>query len=203
MDLKRLSLDELTGVINLYPWFGAARKELCDRMIRMGGDDWGEEQFSDAAMYVPEPGRISGMLHSASREVYADKDISSVIKKYISDSREGAPHSEEATHADTGASVGRARVAGGDYFSQKEYEQVRKEGDSVFSRFAARAKQEMTHEERRAHEEMEFCTETLAQIYAEQGYYEHAIHIYEKLILAYPEKNAYFAALIEKLRTED
>ena len=191
MDLKRLSLDELTGVINLYPWFGAARKELCDRMIRMGGDDWGEEQFSDAAMYVPEPGRKLWRRATSS------------IKKYISDSREGASHSEEATHADTGASVGRARVAGGDYFSQKEYEQVRKEGDSVFSRFAARAKQEMTPEERRAHEEMEFCTETLAQIYAEQGYYEHAIHIYEKLILAYPEKNAYFAALIEKLRTED
>jgi tetratricopeptide (TPR) repeat protein len=42
-------------------------------------------------------------------------------------------------------------------------------------------------------------TETLAAIYAEQGYYEQAKRIYSKLLLVYPEKNAYFAALIEKL----
>jgi hypothetical protein len=45
----------------------------------------------------------------------------------------------------------------------------------------------------------QFCTETLAQIYADQGYYKQAKYIYSQLILRYPEKNAYFAALIEKL----
>ena len=45
----------------------------------------------------------------------------------------------------------------------------------------------------------DFCTETLAEIYAEQGYYDRARDIYSKLLLAYPEKNTYFAALIEKL----
>ena len=49
---------------------------------------------------------------------------------------------------------------------------------------------------------MAFCTETMAQIYAEQGYFEQAKDIYSKLILAYPEKNAYFAALIRKLNEE-
>jgi len=44
-----------------------------------------------------------------------------------------------------------------------------------------------------------FCTETLAQIYVDQGYYEQAKFIYSKLLLRYPEKNAYFAALIQKL----
>ena len=38
---------------------------------------------------------------------------------------------------------------------------------------------------------------------ADQGYYEQAKDIYSKLILAYPEKNAYFAALIEKLNQEN
>ncbi len=42
-------------------------------------------------------------------------------------------------------------------------------------------------------------TETLAQIYLEQGYPEQARNIYSKLLLANPEKNAYFAALIQKI----
>lgn len=46
---------------------------------------------------------------------------------------------------------------------------------------------------------LDFCTETLAQIYAEQGYFEQAKRIYGKLILAFPEKSAYFASLIGKL----
>ena len=52
IDLNRLNLDELIGVVNLYPWFGAARKELCQRMSRMGGDAWGKSQYADSALYI-------------------------------------------------------------------------------------------------------------------------------------------------------
>lgn len=40
-----------------------------------------------------------------------------------------------------------------------------------------------------------FYTETLARIYADQELYDRANEVYEKLILLYPEKSAYFAAL--------
>lgn len=36
-------------------------------------------------------------------------------------------------------------------------------------------------------------------IYLDQGYYDQAKAIYSKLILAIPEKSAYFASLIEKI----
>lgn len=42
-------------------------------------------------------------------------------------------------------------------------------------------------------------TDTLAKIYIQQKHYEKAIDSYKKLILKFPEKNAYFATQIEKI----
>jgi hypothetical protein len=46
----------------------------------------------------------------------------------------------------------------------------------------------------------DFVTETLAKIYAEQGYISRAIEIYKKLSLQDSKKSTYFATLIENLR---
>ena len=46
----------------------------------------------------------------------------------------------------------------------------------------------------------DFVTETLASIYAQQGYYKKAVQIFEKLSLKYPEKSTYFAEQIEKIK---
>jgi hypothetical protein len=45
----------------------------------------------------------------------------------------------------------------------------------------------------------DIITETLANIYAQQGNFQKAIQFYEKLSLKFPEKSRYFAALIEDL----
>ena len=191
IDLKRLNLDELVGVVNLYPWFGGARVELCERMNRMGGDVWGVAQYAEAAMYVGAREKLASMVRSSVREDLSDSDVEQILKSYISESVQVA---EDAVVPEQR----KVHVVGGDFFTQADYDQVRRVDDNVFSRYAAKAKQDKTYEEEPT-VEFDLYTETLAQIYAEQGYYEQAKDIYSKLILAYPEKSAYFAALIQKL----
>ena len=189
IDLKKLNLDELLGVVNLYPWFGGARVELCERMSRMG-DAWGVAQFADAAMYIGAREKLAGLVRRAESGDWSDTDVEQILKTYIAESQ---PVDEEVV-----VEQRRVHVVGGDFFSQADYDQVRRSDDNVFSRYAAKAKENKSYEVVKE-EEFDLYTETLAQIYAEQGYYEQAKSIYSKLILAYPEKSAYFASLIQKL----
>ena len=46
----------------------------------------------------------------------------------------------------------------------------------------------------------DFMTETLAKIYADQSLYQLAREAYKKLILLYPKKSDYFAALIQEIK---
>ncbi len=192
IDLKKLNLDELVGVVNLYPWFGGARKELCERMSRMG-EGWGDAQYADAAMYITAREKIASLKRSSETASLADADVGNLLKSYLT----GADNAEPQAVSER---VERKVYAvGGDYFSQEDYEQVRMSEDNVFSRYAAKAMKEAPVAAERTDHAVSFYTETLAQIYAEQGYYEQSKEIYSKLILAYPEKSAYFASLIQKI----
>lgn len=187
IDLKKLNLDELVGVVNLYPWFGGARVELCERMSRMGGDVWGLAQYADAAMYVGSREKLANLVRSSHQDDWGDADMEQILKSYIAEPEQVESVEQRRVH-----------VVGGDFFSQADYDKVRRSDDYVFSRYAAKAKEEKIYEDVKE-EVFDLYTETLAQIYAEQGYYEQAKRIYSKLILAYPEKSAYFAALIQKI----
>ncbi len=223
MNLRSLTMDELTGVINRYPWFGAARKELCVRMSKVGGSEWGKAQYSDAAMYVASRTLISDIVRSLAKDDYSDKDVEHLIKEYINPEahrqkeslRQALGPSTSVTEPSTSVAepveapqpapvpyTRTVRVAGGDFFSAEQYASVRKEEDNVFSNFKSDRYDEP---DGRQWEDPEggFCTETLAAIYADQGYFVEAKKIYSRLILRYPEKSAYFASLIEKLQQEN
>ena len=192
IDLQKLNLDELNGVVNLYPWFGGARKELCRRMSELGEGAWSDERYADAALYVGSRRIIAQMAHKGHKSDYSDHQVRELLRAYIDEGvgeikDEGAPR--------------RVIVVGGDYFSSQQYESVRREGDSDFAAMAKGATVTPSVSEGISETEFtDFCTETLAQIYADQGYPEQAKQIYSRLSLRFPEKSAYFAALIEKLK---
>ncbi|MGM9741537.1 MAG: hypothetical protein ACI3ZC_00565 [Candidatus Cryptobacteroides sp.] len=187
INLKTLTLDELAGVVNLYPWFAAARKELCVRMSAMGGDSWGRAQYADQAMYVVDRSIISAIARSGADRDYSDSNLEALVRSYI----------EEQKPQEPVPAARPARAAGGDFFSADEYEKVKRDEDNFV--FKVAQKKNNPAETPEEDLSLEFCTETLAGIYAEQGYFEQSKRIYSKLILAFPEKSAYFASLIEKL----
>jgi hypothetical protein len=64
------------------------------------------------------------------------------------------------------------------------------------------APQEDLTENMTAPEDFEIISESLAQLYYKQGYFEKSLRMYEKLILKYPEKSIYFATLIQEIKNK-
>lgn len=99
-------------------------------------------------------------------------------------------------------------VVGGDYFSKEDFEELADEERAVQMKLGAPASGDDVYPVQQQQEDvqfdpMDFVTETLAAIYADQGYYEKAIEVYAKLILLYPEKSAYFASLVNEIKSKN
>lgn len=187
IDIHRLTLDELAGVVNLYPWYGAARVEMCRRML---SDGWGPGEMASQALFIGDRRKLSAIVRSTQAVDCTDKDVKSILASFMAP----RPVDEKATpeHA--------VRVVGGDYFSQAQYDDVTRAQDNIFTRFAFKAARPEGSEEGETSDIADrFATETLARIFAEQGRTEEARRIYSRLVLDIPEKSAYFASLIDNL----
>ncbi|MBR4827180.1 MAG: hypothetical protein IKZ91_04795 [Bacteroidales bacterium] len=191
IDIHRLNLEELMGVISIYPWYAGARCELCARMAKAG--TLSDQQLQQAAPYVSSRRILSDLVRQSRAADYSDSEVSNLLKGMMAPEPAPAEQPEETPQE----FARRIFVVGGDYFSSSQYKAVRHEDDNIFSGFASSEREDLPAE--MPEESFDLCTETLAQIYAEQGYYEEAKQIYSKLSLRYPEKSVYFAALIEKL----
>ena len=180
IDIKKLTLDELSGVVNLYPWYGGARMELCRRMAELGA--WSMDKFAEAALYVSSRRKVAALAGSVAKADCSDESIRLMVNSEMEKVRE-------------------SYRGVGDYFSLDAYRAVKKEEDNIFSSFA-RADKDVVPEEPVTEDISNYYTETLAGLYLEQGYPEQAVEIYSKLSLRYPEKSVYFASLIEKINKQ-
>ncbi|MCQ2183499.1 MAG: hypothetical protein MJY89_08900 [Bacteroidales bacterium] len=181
IDIHKLTLEELAGIISLYPWYGAARMEYFARMS--GLDAISDSQLAETALHVGSRRRLSELVLLGRDTDCTDTDAMELV---------------EISGSDDNLSGRKIIVAGGDYFTQKDYDSVRRTDDSIFSRFAREARRE-GYVEPVGEDAEDFCTEALAKIYLEQDYPDEAIAIYSKLSLRYPEKSVYFATLIDEI----
>ena len=193
INIHTLTLDELVGVVNLYPWYGAARVELCRRMSAMGAEGSDEREFAAEALFVQDRSKLAALVRRARQVDCSDKDVRELLAAYLQPVVQAGSGSGEETPAGV-------RVVGGDYFSQAQYDQVKEGTDNIFTRFAAKARSEGDSGAEGVSDIADrFATETLARIFAEQGRNEEARRIYSRLVLDIPEKSAYFASLIDEL----
>jgi hypothetical protein len=191
IDIHNLNLDELVGVVNMYPWYSGARLELCRRMSQMG-NTWEDDQYAPEALYLPDRSLLVKLLKHSRQADYSDKDVQELLASYL----------EPAT-TENAQPAHPVHVVGGDYFSQAQYDNVKKGTDNIFSRFAVQVRSETPVQGEDASPVADrFATETLARIFAEQGRPDEAKRIYSRLILDFPEKSAYFATLIDSLESE-
>jgi hypothetical protein len=190
IDIHKLTLEELSGVIALYPWYAGARMELCRRMSGAGA--LSDIQIAETALHLGDRKVVADLLRAGRTVDCSDKDARRLADAFIS--AQDKPRKQR-----------RVYVVGGDYFSQDQYEGARADSDGIFSHFAAKARSEGFAEvpQEEGSQDLNFYTETLAGIYLEQGYSQEAIDIYSKLILRYPEKSVYFAALIDEINKKD
>lgn len=189
--VKALDIHALEETIEKYPWFAAARAEYFERMAAMDRE------------FIRPAARKIGLFVPDRCLLYETV----VLEKPRKDT---APAEGTALQAGLQpAETPRRRVPGGDYFTKEDFEELDGEGvsfsdlhftpksnlssslDTAAGVLAFESRPDMPDTE-------DVCTETLAGIYFSQGFYRRAIDIYKKLILFYPEKNTYFAALIAR-----
>ena len=214
IDIKHLNMDELLGVVSIYPWYAGARMELCRRLSEAG--TLSRVETGQAALYMGSRRLLFDLLRET-RGNYSDTQVSSLLagvlgggsgqalerqlqlgSQPLSGPLQSQSQLQPGQIQQSGADAPpHFFVVGGDYFSAAQYREVRRSEDTMFSSFASADREDLEFEE--PEEGFDLCTETLAGIYAEQGYLNEAKQIYSKLSLRYPEKSVYFAALIEKL----
>lgn len=195
IDIHRLNLEELLGVVSIYPWYAGARRELCARMAAAG--TLSDRELSETALYVGSRRILSDLVRQNRNADYSDASVSSLLRDVMQPAEPEQPAAPPEQEETPQQFARRIFVVGGDYFSKEEYKAARRDGDNIFPSFATSDREDLQFET--PSEDLDLCTETLAQIYAEQGYFDEAKQIYSKLILLYPEKSVYFASLIEKL----
>ncbi|MDR1680266.1 MAG: hypothetical protein LBS12_00555 [Prevotellaceae bacterium] len=195
------TLSELQAMAARYPWFPLPHLLLYETMLRHNAPDAGQYAVT-AGVYAADRNHFYWRLQQPVTVV--DPPESECVIEFIDDtpdSPEPLPPGPTTKHP--------VAAPGGDYFSAGD--EVDLTGNDPITQFIIEQPKINPHtspldsiewedatEKRQT--PIDYVTETLAQIYAEQQLADLAIGTYEKLILQIPKKSAYFAAQIKEFK---
>lgn len=200
-DVQSLDLMTLEEALKQSPWFSYLREIMLERLYRKDKEAF-FQTLSQSAVFL------------SSRKTLYDR-INSPEEEEIAEEKQAV--AEEISRIQP-EPVQRPRVivAGGDFFSKEDLKTIDPEDDmelklknSPFYRPAPEPEKPKPREKKSSllkddgsvnFDDLAFCTETLGHIYAQQGFYDKAIEVFSKLILLYPQKSAYFAALVNEMK---
>ena len=202
ININDLTVADLEKLVTEYPWFGYARRVLLLKMAE-GGKEHFEVYLKKSSAFVPscrelyrkgmENGREESFPVIDFEEINRDIDDIKALSVPKSGKEESAP---------------KYIILGGDYFTKEDFAGLEEMPSFRVGAIGSPSESQSAVNEEVAYENDSddsdiFYTETLAAIYAEQGYYEEAMKVYSKLILLYPEKSAYFATLVNKVKSKN
>lgn len=236
--MNNVDISALEQTLERYPWFSLAHLELFKKASELG-----EEQkltfLNRTAAHLYSRERLFNISRDLHKPVRKETDVipDIVVKEPIPEVEramdniiveEGKPETEDKEGIEEITfeiesdplhinELPKIFLAGGDYFSRNDFEEVTLDTSKPVDRFIIekpsllRSNPAIQQKEIKASEDIEegenfddsgFYTETLARIYTEQSFYKRAIEVYAKLILLYPEKSSYFATLVQELKSK-
>jgi hypothetical protein len=211
----------LQDTVRRYPWFSLGRLLLFKSLCGLGGEACLSESEKTAA-YLYWRNKPYFILQESLKEQekqaedeFFTLDLSQEIEKDNPDltQEEPGPTPHIKREFDLGPPQERLFYPGSDYFGKADLATLQLDVTAPIDRFISENPR-FTQVLKRTGENVdtsdqdvspvladdEFVTETLARIYAQQGYHKLAIACYGKLILLYPEKSVYFATLVEEIK---
>ena len=213
--LTRDTIGPLSEIVNDFPYCQSARILLAMTLYKEKDIRY-DKELAATAIYVANRGILKKRIHQAGNktktivlpdEQKAESITSETWTEKIEETESAGRISElkkvveerileiEAEEKTKAADQGKkdypekSKKVLIDQFIENEPSITRQKG--TFFNPVVAAKKSVTDQEN-------IISETLAQIYMDQGFVDKAISTYEKLSLKYPEKSTYFAALIEK-----
>lgn len=202
--LRQYGTHDIKRIVDEYPWYAPAIKELAIR-LHESGEELKEPDKRAMALSFPKRNILYEIARGYYRETSRAIDLDLNFETgYSSPFTTAIKEKEEPAVIPSDNRAG-AYIAGGDYFNQSELEAANAEmgrDKSLVVREEFNDALTVDLEASDNFDDAKFYTETLAEIYVEQELYDRAIDVYSKLILLYPKKSAYFASLIDKLKTK-
>ena len=226
-----MEVPQLQALVSGYPWFSYAREVLLCKLVEIEPQCL-ESVYKEGIPFLAKRERvllklrkIASVQNSGTEEIpllelldvcedgsgiQSDDDSDFIVEgTLVEPLEELGLELDEQSVKPAAKESSKYIIIGGDYFTKEDFAQLDQDGESAGIRFgspAVESENEVADPDGHIdvdYDSSDFITETLAGIYADQGYYDKAIEVYAKLILLYPEKNTYFATLVNEIKSKN